>query len=137
MAAPAGGFRCFLPALLSAVIFLAAAAAAFLGVLPSRVDFRRGVTFQMTFLATMVWMALSPASAVPSASPWVSVGPVAWSDGDVRTSACARRRALKKFALVGFREVCDFPPAKFRLLLASVINSFLFVGKETLSFVHR
>ena len=91
MAAPAGGFRCFLPALLSAVIFLAAVAAAFLGVLPSRVDFRRGVSFQMTSLATMVWMALSPASAVLSASPWVSVGPVAWSDGDVRTSGCALR----------------------------------------------
>ena len=97
MAAPAGGFRCFLPALLSAVIFLAALAAASRGTLPSRVDFRRGVTFQMTFLATMVWMALSPASAMLSASPWVSVGPVAWSDGDVRTSALARscRRALK------------------------------------------
>ena len=112
MAAPAGVFCCFLPALLSAVIFLAAVAAAFLGVLPSRVDFRRGVSFQMTTLVTADVPALSPASAVLSASPWVSVGPVAWSDGDVRTSACARRRALKKFALVDFREVCDFPPRK-------------------------
>ena len=54
MAAPAGGFRCFLPALLSAVIFLAALAAASRGALPSRVDFRWLLSSQMA-------LAVSPA----------------------------------------------------------------------------
>ena len=87
MAAPAGGFRCFLPALLSAVIFLAAVAAAFLGVLPSRVDFRRGVSFQMTTLVTADVPALSPAPEVQSAFRSMSVGPVARLDGALGGSA--------------------------------------------------
>ena len=87
MAAPAGGFRCFLPALLSAVIFLAAVAAAFLGVLPSRVDFRRGVSFQMTTLVTADVPALSPASEVLSAFRSMSVVPVALLDGALGGSA--------------------------------------------------
>ena len=87
MAAPAGGFRCFLPALLSAVIFLAAAAAAFLGVLPSRVDFRWGVSFQMTTLVTADVPALSPAPEVSPTFRSMSVGPVARLDGALGGSA--------------------------------------------------
>ena len=104
MAAPAGGFRCFLPALLSAVIFLAALAAAFRGVLPSRVDFQPGVSSQMTFLATMVEMALSPASGTQSAFPWSSPTSVAWFDGALGGSvtACARPACEKIFCVSGF-----------------------------------
>ena len=118
------------------MIFLAALAAAFHGVLPSRVDFRRGVSSQMTFLATVDVLTSSPASEVRSSFRSMSVGPlVARLDGALGGSG--RRRAISPACV---REICvsgsfwerlgDLSPPKVPILQALLTPADWFVTRK-------